>query len=72
MAILRPMFIFPSLSDVKLKDEIFTGPDIWELFKHSEVKKVMSTLAQNDFKNVVSMFLRNKKDSACKILSNKR
>lgn len=51
---------FPTLSDAKLKEGIFTGPNIRKLLKDAEFeKKNMTALQQNawnGFKNVVSKF----------------
>lgn len=56
---------FLNLSDAKLKEGIFTGPDIRKLIKDENFESVMTSLEQkawNSFRNVISKFLGNVKD----------
>lgn len=56
--------IFPKISEAKLKEGIFIGPQIKELMKSEEFKCYLSSdelAAFESFKNVVSGFLGNKK-----------
>ncbi|KAM0734094.1 hypothetical protein ACS0PU_012459 [Formica fusca] len=57
--------IFPSLSDAKIKEGFFNGPDIRKVMKSTEFENTMTKYekaAWVDFKNVVKEFLGNKKD----------
>lgn len=57
--------IFPSLSDAKIKEGVFNGPDIRKVMKSTEFENTMTKYekaAWVDFKNVVKSFLGNKKD----------
>ncbi|KRZ05510.1 hypothetical protein T11_3579 [Trichinella zimbabwensis] len=56
---------FPLLSDAKLKEGIFVGPDIQKLIKDKMFSSTMTQVEQEAwvaFTNVVSGFLGNKKD----------
>ncbi|GFV20884.1 uncharacterized protein TNCV_353581 [Trichonephila clavipes] len=62
---------FPSLSDAKLKEGIFVGPDIRKLLKDETFVTEMEMKeknAGNSFKLVVTGFLGNKKDPNYKAL----
>ncbi|GFT92768.1 uncharacterized protein TNCV_739561 [Trichonephila clavipes] len=62
---------FPGLSDAKLKEGIFIGPDIRKLLKDETFvtkKEMKEKNAWNSFKLVVTGFLGNKKDSNYKAL----
>ncbi|GFT93230.1 uncharacterized protein TNCV_2219961 [Trichonephila clavipes] len=62
---------FPGLSDAKLKEGIFVGPDIRNLLKDETFVTKMEMKeknAWNSFKLVVTGFLGNKKDPNCKAL----
>ena len=57
---------FPHLSDAKLKEGVFTGPDIRKLMKNLNFETKMlekEKEAWDSFKLVVNSFLGNKKDS---------
>lgn len=57
--------IFPSLSDAKIKEGVFNGPDIRKVMKSTEFENTMTKYekaAWVDFKNVVKEFLGNKKN----------
>ena len=56
---------FPSLSEAKLKEGIFTGPDIRKLISDTEFDNTMNDLERQawvSFKEVVCKFLGNNKD----------
>ena len=56
---------FLSLSEAKLKDVVFVGPDIRKLMKDNNFENVMNDVersAWNSFKDVVTKFLGNQKD----------
>ncbi|KRZ79249.1 hypothetical protein T10_10457, partial [Trichinella papuae] len=56
---------FPLLSDAKLKEGIFVGPDIQKLIKDKMFSSTMTQVEEEAwvaFTNVVSGFLGNKKD----------
>lgn len=56
---------FPGLSEAKLKEGIFVGPDIRKLMKDKEFETSMTTREKEAcvaFKDVVSKFLGNYKD----------
>jgi len=62
---------FPSLSDAKLKEVIFIGPDIRKLMKDDNFDETMNRNeeeAWTGFKNVVNRFLGNKKESNYKFI----
>lgn len=57
--------VFPGLSDAKLKEGIFVGPDIRKLFADAHFVRTMDEKekeAWNGFKDVVEKFLGNVKD----------
>ena len=57
--------IFPALSTAKLKEGVFTGPDIRKLLKDGNFEKQMEVAekeAWGAFKYVVTKFLGNNKD----------
>ncbi|KAH9631061.1 hypothetical protein HF086_015046 [Spodoptera exigua] len=64
---------FPKISDAKIKEGIFVGPQIRELIKDSRFEEKLSDLeksAWKSFKNVVSNFLGNyKSDSYRELVS---
>lgn len=70
--------IFPSLSDAKLKEGIFVGPDIRKLMKDENFDEKLSHIelaAWKSFKEVVKNFLGNKKspdykDIVAKMITN--
>ena len=56
---------FPRLSEVKLKEGVFVGPDIRKLMKNNDFENVMNDVERstwNSFKDVVTKFLENQKD----------
>ena len=56
---------FPRLSEAKLKEGVFVGPDIRKLMKDNNFENVMNNVessAWNSFKDVVTKFLGNQKD----------
>ena len=56
---------FPGLSEAKLKEGIFVGPEIRRLMKSNEIEMVMQEdekEAWTAFKEVVNKFLGNYKD----------
>jgi hypothetical protein len=56
---------FPGLSDAKLKEGIFVGPDIRKLLSDNLLETTMKTVereAWNAFKEVIVKFLGNYKD----------
>jgi hypothetical protein len=56
---------FPGLSDAKLKEGIFVGPDIRKLLSDVLFETTMKTVergAWNTFKEVIAKFLGNYKD----------
>lgn len=56
---------FPALSTAKLKEGVFTGPDIRKLCKDGNFEKEMEVAEKEAwvaFKDVVTKFLGNKKD----------
>ena len=56
---------FPSLSEAKLKEGVFVGPDILKLMKDNNFKNVMNDVersAWNSFKDVVTKFPGNQRD----------
>lgn len=62
---------FPNLSDAKIKEGIFVGPQIRELMKTTEFEDVMTTVEREawiSFKKVVKGFLGNNKASNYKEL----
>ena len=59
-------FMFPKLSDAKLKAGVFTGPQIREMLQSQELEKRMSGLeriAWQAFRGVVTGFLGNKRNA---------
>lgn len=62
---------FPSITDAKLKEGIFVGPQIRKLLTDSEFEKTMNDCEKEawlSFKCVVENFLGNKKDPNYKII----
>ena len=58
---------FPKLSQAKLKEGIFAGPQIWEVFEDPEFEKTLNTLelrAWHAFKWICSDFMENFKSSS--------
>lgn len=58
-------FMFPKLSDAKLKAGVFTGPQIREMLQSQELEKRMSGLERNAwqaFRGVVTGFLGNNRN----------
>ncbi|GBN55524.1 hypothetical protein AVEN_41000-1 [Araneus ventricosus] len=56
---------FPCLSEAKLKEGVFMGPDIREIRKDENIETKMETnerKAWESFKLVITSFLGNKKD----------
>ena len=56
---------FTRLSETKLKEGVFVGPDIRKLIKDNNLGNVMNDVersAWNSFKDVVTKFLGNQKD----------
>ena len=56
---------FPRLSEAKLKEGVFVGPDIRKLMKDNNFENLMNNVersAWNSFKDVVTKFLGNQKD----------
>lgn len=56
---------FPKLSDVKIKEGIFVGPDIRALMKDDNFIETMTTVEKKawvSFKSVIENFLGNKRD----------
>ena len=56
---------FPTLSEAKLKEDIFVGPDIRKLISDTELDHTMNELERQawvSFKEVVCKFLGNNKD----------
>lgn len=63
--------VFPSLSDAKLEERIFIGPDIRKLMKDAQFNGILSPKekkACRTFKQVCTGFLGNEKDENYKIL----
>ena len=59
---------FPKLSQVKLKEEIFVGPQIRKIFEDSEIEKVLNTLELRAWQhlNVITrIFWGNFKSPLC-------
>ena len=64
---------FSALSEAKVKEGIFTGPDIRKLVYDKEFENVMNNkehAAWNSFKDVISKFLGNYKDPDSKSIVN--
>jgi hypothetical protein len=65
---------FPRLSDAKIKDEIFLGPQIRELIKDEQFVKQMNEVGKSAwqaFKNITKSFLGNRKaENYYEIVSN--
>ncbi|KAJ8887450.1 hypothetical protein PR048_013665 [Dryococelus australis] len=60
---------FPNLSDAKLKEEIFTGPDTRKITKDTHFERVITyleCLARMLFIDVIAKFLGNVRDPNCK------
>ncbi|GBM69221.1 hypothetical protein AVEN_210442-1 [Araneus ventricosus] len=56
---------FPGLSEAKLKEDVFVGPDIKKMMKDEKFETKMETnerKAWESFKLVITSFLGNKKD----------
>ncbi|GBM08084.1 hypothetical protein AVEN_122997-1 [Araneus ventricosus] len=56
---------FPGLSEAKLKESVFVGPDIRKMMKDDNFETKMETnerKAWESFKLVITSFLGNKKD----------
>lgn len=56
---------FPNLSDAKIKEGIFVGPDIRKLMKDDDFEKTMTSVEKNawtSFKSLVENFLGNHRD----------
>jgi len=55
---------FPCVSEVKIKESIFFGPQVKRLFQDSDFKNKLNAAERrtwSTFQNVCSKFLRNKK-----------
>lgn len=66
--------MFPGLSDAKLKEGVFVGPDIRKMLKSDELKTKMNIKEKNawvSFQDVVENFLGNKKSDNYKDLVKK-
>lgn len=65
---------FPKLSDAKIKEGIFTGPDIRKLTKNADFERVMTTIEKKawmSFKDVIKNFLGNRKSPNYKAIVRK-
>lgn len=65
---------FPGLSEAKLKEGVFVGPDIRKLMKDNQFEKVMKKAEKEawiSFKEVASKFLGNNKDPDYEEIVNK-
>jgi len=57
---------FPNVSDAKIKEGIFIGPQIWELMQDKQFDEGLNETERNawlSFKRILQLFLRNSQNN---------